>query len=257
MTLGVCLLTAMANLPAELPHQPVENGDCTNDSSIKEAAIKIIASKVAPVMNQRYGPPCGCKDADAVWEKIDLEMEWNNCSFDGEIQCKYLETQVAGSNGLCGKVTAKRKTSRRNHDTYAFENYIINGKNTINKPYVDGVTIVSSDTDVSGNPTHVWTFAATANDTAAYQNCPCSSTSEWPYKIPAFVDDRYFCDSNGKGELWSGVECESGSRCCQVPHLPPWFCLRNTGTSSNFDTLTIRQIGDAVDISDIELYTAA
>ena len=262
ITLKVCLLTAKADFPAEVPQQPVKSGQCSDDSLIKEAALNVIAAQVAPVLNKRYGPPCGCKGGfDKVWNKFfDLNdtIKWNNCTFDSGIPCKYLTTvPVAHSNGLCGKIIANRSKSRRNGDTFAFENYIINGKNNLNGSYVDGVSIVRNTADRRGIA-HVWTFAAPQGNVSAapYKNCACSSP-KWPYQTPPFVEGHYFCDFNQDGALWSGEKCESGNKCCLTPHPPPWFCLESIGTTSFMDPLTIRLFGDAMEIEDIELYDVA
>ena len=66
--------------------------------------------------------------------------------------------------------------------------------------------------------------------------CPCTNTNfTWPYQIPSFIGNNYFCDTGNPGPgwsptlfypndlLWDGEGCGPASTCCQLNH-PPWFC---------------------------------
>ena len=105
---------------------------------------------------------------------------------------------------------------------------------TIDKPYVDGVSITH------GSPReHIWTYAA-----GLYENmngCPCTGSGTSP---PAFVcsncssqSSYYYCEAGLSGRswqsvlyssdtLWDGQDCNGLERtCCNPPNLP-WFCKK-------------------------------
>ncbi len=60
------------------------------------------------------------------------------------------------------------------------------------------------------------------------------SSSNWPYQVPPFINNDYFCDSGNPGPpveyntvynenpLWDGLGCGSDSTCCEF-NSPPWF----------------------------------
>ena len=66
-----------------------------------------------------------------------------------------------------------------------------------------------------------------------------NSALTWPYKIPSYVGDSYFCDTGTQtftnpdddnkvfmvDPLWDGEGCGGSSTCCSF-NSPPWFCQR-------------------------------
>ena len=103
---------------------------------------------------------------------------------------------------------------------------------TIDKPYVDGVSI----THGASPRKHIWTYA-----TGVYENltsiftCPCTGSGT---SAPAFVGSDYYCESALSGPpwdppvvfsndpLWDGQDCNGFERtCCNPPNLP-WFCKK-------------------------------
>ncbi len=73
-------------------------------------------------------------------------------------------------------------------------------------------------------------------DDDRYNNhkCPCS-VADYPYQVPSFINNNYFCDSGIPGPdyssntyytrnpLWDGQGCGNNSTCCEYNN-PPWFC---------------------------------
>ena len=138
-------------------------------------------------------------------------------------------------NKVCG-----RALGYQHRDTLAFYSYYYRGQSTLERYYVDGLSVTY------GNPRHhVWTFASgSSKDQKTYVGrCPCappplkSSTS-----APPFVGNHFFCESGNAGShslpywylddpLWDGKGCAEGSTCCDGPNRP-WFYreLDNTVT---------------------------
>ena len=100
-------------------------------------------------------------------------------------------------------------------------------------PYVDGLSITYS---TSANPlnNHIWTFAAgiTESNTELI-GCPCVGGRD--SSLPAFLQDRYFCESGvpdgvisspllfDDDPLWDGENCED--QCCAGSFATvPTFC---------------------------------
>ena len=91
----------------------------------------------------------------------------------------------------------------------------------------------------------MWTFAGALDETRRdyYNNtvlhsysCPCMNPAlTWPYEVPSYVGDSYFCDTGAHtftyddnkvfmdDPLWDGEGCGGSSTCCSL-NSPPWFC---------------------------------
>ena len=133
---------------------------------------------------------------------------------------------------VCGRILAYQAGS-----TNAFYDSVSAGRTSIDFVYVDGVSVTHGP---AGSRQHIWTFAASLyDDNPSYSsasNCPCSNTRyNWPYQLPSFIQNNYFCDtgntgpSHGRGNtyysddpLWDGAGCGENSTCCQFNN-PPWF----------------------------------
>ena len=124
-------------------------------------------------------------------------------------------------------------------------------RNTIDDPYVDGVSVTY------GMPrTHIWTFAAGASEArvANYTtNCPCANPAADTTPAPNFVGENYFCESGNPGEglgsgeiifendpVWDGEKCEG--ECCSNGKSPPWFSVTLPNPTS--DDIEVRICGD-------------
>ena len=95
------------------------------------------------------------------------------------------------------------------------------GCETIDEPYVDGLSITYSSECAR---VHVWTFAAQTR--GSFSHCPCGNAA---YTSPSFVGDSYYCEvaQNNNSPLWEGEGCTdrfaTDAPCCENPNLP-WFC---------------------------------
>ena len=113
------------------------------------------------------------------------------------------------------------------HQKHSGGNYTHQNQTTIDKPYVDGISITYGKHPRN----HIWTFAAARNN---FFNCPC--TRGITTASPLFINEDYFCehdsdDSNNYNSLdfiadnplWDGHGCTGSSTCCEFNN-PPWFC---------------------------------
>ena len=126
--------------------------------------------------------------------------------------------------------------------------------NDIEGDYVSGVSITHG---LPGSRQHIWTFAAALGDNCTdniRHLCPCSNVNiNWPYQVPSFIGNDYFCESGrhltggscfGRfnyyqdDPLWDGQNCAPSSTCCELNN-PPWFCTTLPQLTS--DDLEIRQ----------------
>ena len=132
---------------------------------------------------------------------------------------------------VCGRILAYQVGS-----TDAFHSSVSLGRISIDSAYVDGVSVTHGPV---GSRKHIWTFAAALYDEdPSYQfnhNCFCTNTRySWPYQLPSFIQNNYFCDTGNPGPqfsystyysddpLWDGAGCGEDSTCCQFNN-PPWF----------------------------------
>ena len=91
--------------------------------------------------------------------------------------------------------------------------------------YVKGVSLTHG---AAGSRQHIWTFvAAVYEGTSSHPStCPCTNADEpWPYEVPEFVGDDYFCDTGNPrpdishttvyvdDPLWDGEGCGPTSTC--------------------------------------------
>ena len=62
----------------------------------------------------------------------------------------------------------------------------------------------------AGSRQHIWTFAAALDEQEdpyfnGLYNCPCTNASvTWPYQVPSFIGNDYFCDTGNRGPGYSG-----------------------------------------------------
>jgi hypothetical protein len=119
--------------------------------------------------------------------------------------------------------------------------------NSINEPYVDGVSVTY------GSPrNHIWSFGVGVTENSfvhQFYNCPCwNSGAEQP---PSFVGNNYFCESGNPSssfqygllyssdKLWDGEQCSGEGTCCTGP---PWFSVDLPNTST--DDIEVRICGN-------------
>ena len=140
---------------------------------------------------------------------------------------------------ICGRIYAYQIGL-----SFAFEYSVFDrpslGVDGIEYSYVSGLSLTHG---VVGQRKHVWTFAGAQDETSRpYNNntlyswsCPCMNPAlTWPYKVPYYVGDSYFCDTGAHtiispntlymdDPLWEGEGCGGSSTCCSLNN-PPWFC---------------------------------
>ncbi len=153
-------------------------------------------------------------------------------SSSGGPSCDSVVYPVRGQaySSVCGRILAYHKGV-----ALGFFNIWV-GQNTTEDAYVSGVSVTHGP---PGARQHIWTFAGALNeeDNEFYwqYNCPCSNINvTWPYRLPAFIGNDYFCDTGNHGPrfntsafyindpLWDGKGCGSISTCCHI-QSPPWF----------------------------------
>ena len=133
---------------------------------------------------------------------------------------------IVSFSHICGRIIGYQDGSPD-----AFSAYTHTGVTRKEDPYVDGA-VITRGTDKE----HVWTFAASLQESAGYSKSVCHCTnSQSTRSIPSFVGQDYFCEtgitsgwSHGvfypDGDpLWDGEDCGSGSTCCEL-NDPPFFC---------------------------------
>ena len=160
---------------------------------------------------------------------------------------------------VCGRIYAYQRGESYGFGYSVFFSTIERGVNaSIDSSYVDGLSLTHG---LVGQRKHVWTFAGAYDETQTgyyalneitgnyyydYNNsvlslhsCPCiNSTLTWPYEVPSYVGESYFCDTGAHtfpdydynkvfmdDPLWDGEGCGGSSTCCSFSS-PPWFCQR-------------------------------
>ena len=130
----------------------------------------------------------------------------------------------------------------------AFERWVnCSAPCTIDKPYVDGVSI----THGASPRKHIWTYAAGVYENEGRDTCPCTGYGP---SSPAFVGSDYYCESALSGPpweppvlyssdtLWDGQDCDGlEGTCCDPPNLP-WFCKELPQPTT--DNIEFRLCGD-------------
>ena len=212
-----------------------------------------------------YEPPCSCGGA-GQWTRIaHLDMS------DPSQQCpsgwSLTTTPVRGcirpsSTNNCHSATFQTKYNGQTYSRvcgriYAYQRgspdafgRSIEGNPGLEDAYIDGVSLTHG---APGSRQHIWSFVGSVYETAtsynAKSNCACTnSDQDWPYQVPSFVGNNYFCDTGNPGPdfpdtvhtddpLWDGAGCGPTNTCCQFNN-PPWFCT--TLSAATTDALELR-----------------
>ena len=113
----------------------------------------------------------------------------------------------------------------------------IHSTHSLESTYIDGVSLTHG---AAGSRQHIWSFVSAFSETCPDNNprinCRCTNNNvNWPYQIPSFIGNNYFCDTGNPGPgfsltavysddpLWDGQGCGPTSTCCELNN-PPWFC---------------------------------
>ena len=261
LVLAKLFASSFAAFPVLHSWPTVRTDKCASgDSQVTSVGRNFVKSRIDPQLNGRYGPPCHCGSSN--WTRLIYNYsseDWKECS-ERVPDCKYISKSVSKPySKVCGTVRASYKENPNLDSPFAFENYFLQQK-MINGAYLNGLSVTRIGVD--GNRNHVWSFVVPQDRGddiyVPHKNCECSNTnSYWPFRLPDFVQDHYFCDSSetGKGDLWSGQDCGKSSTCCDRPSPASWFC-RNfvDGSPTSNDALEVRHFGDSINISLIDIY---
>jgi len=261
-----------ASLPVQLSAVTIEgcSDSCPTTelsgvvNSTKDAIQSLLKNTVVPAMNNRShtcgGPtPCSC-GGGGDWTRIAY-VNMNDSTQQCPSGWTPFSTPVRGctratsgcssatfpTNGRSYSHVCGRVIGFQNDWTTAFYHSVIAGNISI-EDYVDGVSITHGS---SGSRQHIWTLAAALYENTASSDleyvCPCTSNNSWPYTLPSFIGNNYFCataaealDDSGfhaDDPLWDGKGCGSTNTCCGFNN-PPWFCT--TLPSSTTDDIEVR-----------------
>ena len=232
---------------------------CPSKSAINE--VKRIAKSIINLKGGYLSRPCKCGDPDwtmvgylnmsnpshhcpANWSMSNDSVRGCGRRSSGSRTCDSVLFPVNDLlySSVCGRIVAyQRGTSV----AFLYSNRY-SPRSTIEDPYVSGISLTHG---AVGSRQHIWTFAGANGQ--LYRNhgdwyCSCTNTSvPWPYQVPSYVGNDYFCDSGNPGNLvfgtrpvylddplWDGAGCNpSSNSCCQLNN-PPWFCkhLQNSFT---------------------------
>ena len=246
---------------------PINFSTCTNTTTL----ISQQQQMVEPLLAQTCGEACSSKrrvvflnmskssfQCPGAWSLVESPVRGclSGLAVPG---CASVFFATSGPyNQVCGRVLGYQKGT-----TDAFFNALNN--EDIDGPYIDGVSLTNG---APTNRTHIWSFASALNthSSETSSSCPCSNTmTDWPYQVPSFIGNNYFCDSglaalaSWDDPLWDGKGCGATSTCCEFNN-PPWFYAKLPATTS--DDLELRicrdepQVNENVLVSFIELYVS-
>ena len=250
-------------LPVQLPQMTIQGssaGSCPPSEVLAQARNAVTASiqgpfrdNVIPTLNGRSCPCGGAgpwrriaylnmsdpnQQRPPNWRLITTPERASSRSTTNTGSCDS-ESATFPSNGrsysrVCGRINALQRGSPD-----AFMSTILHNPG-LEGVYIDGISLMHGP---AGSRQHIWSFAGALYETdpnyAAHDRdvCPCTDTNyNWPYQVPSFVGNDYFCDTGNPGPgysnsrrvytddpLWDGEGCGPTSTCCQF-NTPPWFC---------------------------------
>ncbi len=222
-------------------------GACLSESGQKaqrEAIIKQVRQRLQNTAE--FGCQCG---GSGQWTRIaylNMSDLTQHCPSNWSLYdrsrrgCGQLSSQfprcdsaIYPSNGrsyshVCGRVIAYQ-----NGLTDAFNPYRLTNA-SVEDVYFDGISLTHG---TAGSRQHIWSFAVALNELRPRLEWVCSctdTTRRWPYQVPPFVGNNYFCDSGNTGQdsqnilysnnpMFDGEGCGPTSSCCTFNN-PPWFC---------------------------------
>ena len=250
-----------AELPAKLPPAVIHeqsDGACPSDEGLmtqKETVKELIQDTIRDVVVPELQCPCG---GFGPWTKIaDLNFSDPNVACPSNLNLittprrgcgrstaagGTCDSTIFSSNGLtysrvCGRIIAYQKGSTDAFDPSVRGYFAGTGPNPgLDSAYVDGISLTHG---AAGSRQHIWTFAAALYeihiDSRPYYICSCTDNNPWPYELPSFIGNDYFCDTGNPGPgwtgatvyqdnpLWDGEGCGPANTCCELNN-PPWFC---------------------------------
>lgn len=268
--------------PAVIPGQ--SNGACPSTDAQKDATKEeirtVLGEVVIPFLDAQ--PQCACS-GPGRWTRIaylnmsdpsqQCPANWNlntaqirGCG-RSSTAAQVCDSAFFPSNGqsytrVCGRVIAYQRGS-----TDAFRPSIL-GNPTLEDAYVDGVSLTHG---AVGSRQHIWTFASALYETdpniMPKYICSCTNTDvAWPFQVPSFIENNYFCDTGSTGPgfdgstiyssdpLWDGAGCGPTNECCAL-NTPPWFCTTIEPTTDDIELRNCQdEGGEDVLISLVDIY---
>ena len=154
------------------------------------------------------GCPSGLEPVTAGGRKLCRKTVDTGCS------SVTFNTHGVSYSKVCGRAYGYSKGSPD-----GFQRHIHCPSCTIDKPYVDGLSITH------GSPRqHIWSLAAAKSE----HFCPCTSSPTSYTYLPSFVGNDTSCENEGSDtysnndKLWDGLGCSATLRkCCDKGS---WFC---------------------------------
>ena len=238
----------MLSFPLGLPPTVTISSEQTCPS---QDAINAEHRRVRDILEERSVLPCTCggdgwtrvaylnmsdpnQQCPSNWTLSTSPVRGCGRSSAGSSTCDSVFYPVLGRtySSVCGRVLAYQRGVGA-----GFYAALYDGRNTTESAYVSGVSVTHGP---AGSRQHIWTFAATLDEQDPQfdgrYNCPCTNTDvTWPYQVPSFIGNDYFCDTGNRGPgyinyiyypddpLWDGEGCGSASKFCEY-NTPPWFC---------------------------------
>ncbi len=247
---GTCSSQESSPLPVTINTTVISGSNGCPTQQVRDDQLDLLRNQVLDLLENTVTPhldgnsTCPCGGA-GEWSKIaSLDMTdpnqqcpstWRLNTFSGIRGCgrttSACDSVSYPSNGrtysrVCGKIIAYQQGG-----TDAFNRALYG--DGLESAYVDGISLTHG---APGSRSHIWTFAVALNDFGSDGSvCPCSNTSPWPYTVPSFTGNNYFCDTgdHDAGQvagryypdepLFDGQGCGPDSTCCQF-NTPPWFC---------------------------------
>ena len=248
MLLGLAYLTPClqhnATLPVRLPSTAISKGSTCplpNNSAQRELVRNTLQSYY----------PCSCgregwtravylnmsdpnQQCPSNWTLITTPIRGCGRTNISLVSCDSATFSIHGHtySSVCGRILAYQRQY-----TIAFYSAHQWNQDTIDEAYLSGVSLTHGP---AGSRQHIWSFVGALYEQGPnYRtdfNCPCTNINvSWPYQVPSFVNNDYFCDTGNPGPgyhankyytddpLWDGEGCNSTSTCCKF-NSPPWFC---------------------------------
>ncbi len=216
LLIASCLAHQNVSLPLQLSAVKTSSVNGTCPSATLRGAIRqnlqnqvssLLRDRVVPILRSR--PPCAC-GGPGEWTRIaHLNMSdpnescpanWNLMSTPvrGCGRSSACNSAIFPSNGtsysrVCGRVNAYEKGTP---DAFARS---ISSNPGVEGAYIDGVSLTHG---AAGSRQHIWSFVAAFFENSSPSGLVCRCTNinlAWPYQVPAFVGNNYFCDTGNPG----------------------------------------------------------
>lgn len=220
LLLGLAASNCFAQ-PVQLPQtvisEGIRSGACPSSEVLVGARSNISAAIQAILQDTR--PPCPC-GGPGPWNRIaQLDMSdpnqqcpsnWRLISTPVRtcgrpVTTGSCESAIFPSNGrsysrVCGRIVAYQQGN-----TIAFNPSIL-GNPGLENIYIDGISLTHG---AAGSRQHIWSFVTAFVETGHHPmfSCACTdATITWPYQVPSFIGDNYFCDTGNPGPTFTDTE---------------------------------------------------